>query len=117
VTTLDRASGRAKLTGSTTTTGASDAQFAAILMGADPYKIGQIHWHATDVEGFLRKIGVSVDEYKEQFLQYLADLRAGKAQPEYLYKPHRKIDFYLALPDRVKWYKGEQAQKVSYFKR
>jgi len=91
----------------------SDAQFAAILMGADPYKIGQIHWHATDVEGFLRKIGVPVDEYKEQFLQYLADLRAGKAQPEYLYKPHRKIDFYLALPDRVKWYKGEKAQIVS----
>ncbi|BDC17246.1 CoB--CoM heterodisulfide reductase iron-sulfur subunit B family protein [Acidianus sp. HS-5] len=88
----------------------ADAQFAAIAMGADPYKIAQIHWHATDVEGFLRKIGVPVDDYKEKFIQYLADLREGKAEPEYLYKPHRKIDFYLSVPERVKWYKGESSQ-------
>ncbi|BCU66679.1 heterodisulfide reductase subunit B [Sulfolobales archaeon HS-7] len=81
----------------------ADAQFAALAMGADPYKIGQIHWHATDVEGFLRKIGVPIQEYKEQFIQYLQDIKEGKAETEFLYKPHRKIDFYLALPDRVQY--------------
>ena len=47
----------------------ADAQFAALAMGADPYIIAQIHWHATDVEGFLKKIGVPVDDYKEKFVQ------------------------------------------------
>lgn len=85
----------------------ADAQFAALAMGADPYIIAQIHWHATDVEGFLRRIGVPVDDYKEKFVQYLQDLREGNAEPQYLYPKHRKIDFYLSLPDRVKWYKKE----------
>ncbi|BBD71988.1 heterodisulfide reductase subunit B [Sulfodiicoccus acidiphilus] len=91
----------------------ADAQFVALAMGADPYTIGQIHWHATDVEGFLRKVGVPVDEYKEKFNQYLQDLKEGKADPNYLYRPHRKIDYYLALPDRVKWLKGGKQEGSS----
>jgi heterodisulfide reductase subunit B len=58
------------------------------------------------VEGFLRGIGVPVNEYKEKFNQYLQDLKEGKAESKYLYKPHRKIDYYLTLPDRVQWLKG-----------
>ncbi|MCK5574478.1 MAG: hypothetical protein KAI28_01635, partial [Sphingomonadales bacterium] len=39
----------------------SDVQFAAVACGADPFKIAQLHWHASPVEDLLVKMGIDVD--------------------------------------------------------
>jgi len=36
----------------------SDAQFAALAMGAHPYKICQLHWHGVDNKPLLDKMGI-----------------------------------------------------------
>jgi len=36
----------------------SDAQFAALAMGAHPYKICQLHWHGVDMKPLLEKMGI-----------------------------------------------------------
>jgi len=36
----------------------SEAQFAALAMGAHPYKVCQLHWHKTDYEPLLEKMGI-----------------------------------------------------------
>ena len=38
----------------------ADCQFAALVCGADPYKIVQTHWHASPIEGLLEKLGIGV---------------------------------------------------------
>ena len=36
----------------------SDAQFAALAMGAHPYKICQLHWHGVDMRPLLEMMGI-----------------------------------------------------------
>ena len=36
----------------------SDAQFAALAMGAHPYKVCQLHWHGVDKKPLMEKMGI-----------------------------------------------------------
>ncbi len=39
----------------------SEAQFAALAMGAHPFRVAQLHWHSTDYTGLLEKMGIDVE--------------------------------------------------------
>lgn len=63
----------------------ADIQFAALACGADPFKIVQLQWHASPCEEVVEKMGISWDEAKKRFMEYLEQVKAGKI--EYLYDP------------------------------
>jgi len=67
----------------------ADCQFAAIACGAHPFKIAQLHWHASPVEKLMNKIGIDWDKAKAEFESYLKDVEAGKV--ETLYDPKLMI--------------------------
>ncbi len=67
----------------------ADCQFAAIACGADPYKIVQLHWHASAFEGLLEKIGIDWQKSKSEFEAYLEEVKQGKG--ERLYDPRLRI--------------------------
>ncbi len=67
----------------------ADCQFAALLCGADPYKIVQLHWHASPFETLLEKLGVDWRKAKAEFEAYLSEVEAGRI--ETLYDPARAI--------------------------
>ena len=67
----------------------ADCQLAAVLCGAHPYKIAQLHWHASAFEPLLEKLGIDWREAKFEFEAYLADVEAG--HHETLYDPRRAI--------------------------
>ncbi len=67
----------------------ADIQFAALAMGAHPYKIVQSHWHASATEKLLEKMGIDWLAKKAEFEAYLTDVEAGKQ--ENLYDPRRMI--------------------------
>jgi len=67
----------------------ADCQFAALLCGAHPYKIVQLHWHASPVEGLMEKLGIDWQKAKTEFEEYLKHVQAGKA--EHLYDPRLAI--------------------------
>jgi len=67
----------------------ADCQFAALLCGADPYKIVQLHWHASPFETLLEKLGVDWQKAKAEFETYLGEVEAGRI--ETLYDPARAI--------------------------
>ncbi len=64
----------------------ADVQFAALLAGADPYKVVQLQWHTAGWEKLLDKIGIDWRTPKAEYERYLEELRAGKA-PDQLYPP------------------------------
>ena len=45
----------------------ADCQLAAVLCGAHPYKIAQLHWHASAFEPLLEKLGIDWREAKFEF--------------------------------------------------
>ena len=67
----------------------ADCQFAALTMGAHPYKLAQLHWHASPFEGLLEKMGIDWEKAKAEFEDYLVDVKAGRI--ETLYDPKRAI--------------------------
>ena len=67
----------------------ADCQMAALLCGAHPYKIVQVHWHASPFEGLLEKIGIDWQARKAEFEAYLEEVAAGKI--ENLYDAKRAI--------------------------
>jgi heterodisulfide reductase subunit B len=67
----------------------ADCQFAALLCGAHPYKIVQLHWHASPVEGLMEKLGIDWRQAKAEFEAYLAQIKTGKA--DQLYDPRLAI--------------------------
>src|SRR5579864_6205611 len=67
----------------------ADCQFAALLCGAHPYKLAQLHWHASPFEGLLEKLGIDWQKAKAEFESYLKDVAAGRI--ETLYDPKRAI--------------------------
>lgn len=60
----------------------SDAQFAALAMGAHPYKICQLHWHTTEYRPLLEKMGIDHEKAWAEFEEELEVLRRG--DKEYL---------------------------------
>ncbi len=67
----------------------ADAQFAALMCGAHPYKIVQSHWHASSTEKLYDKIGLDWQKAKAEFEDYLKKVEAG--EQENLYDPRRMI--------------------------
>ncbi len=60
----------------------SDAQFAALAMGAHPYKVCQLHWHSTDYKPLLEKMGI---DWEAKWAEFEADLkRLESGEIEYL---------------------------------
>ncbi len=51
----------------------SEAQFAALAMGAHPYRVAQLHWHATDYRPLLEKMGI---DHASRWAEFQADLKA-----------------------------------------
>ncbi len=67
----------------------ADCQFAALVCGAHPYKLAQLHWHASPFEGLLEKLGIDWEKAKAEFEVYLKDVAKGHI--ETLYDPKRAI--------------------------
>jgi heterodisulfide reductase subunit B len=74
----------------------ADVQFAALTMGAHPYKVVQVHWHATSVEGLMTKMGIDWKTAKEEFRTYLQALKNGQT-PELLHPAHGEIEKFFAI--------------------
>lgn len=55
----------------------SEAQFAALAMGAHPYKVCQLHWHSTDYRPLLEKMGIDWQEAWAEFERDADKLRRG----------------------------------------
>ena len=58
----------------------SDAQFAALAMGAHPYRIVQLHWHATDYTALLEKMGIDWERAWAEFEEDLKRLERGEIE-------------------------------------
>jgi len=67
----------------------ADAQFAALVCGAHPFKIVQSHWHASPTERLMEKLGIDWEAKKAEFEAYLKEVEAGR--PEHLYDPRLAI--------------------------
>ncbi|MBI1801916.1 MAG: heterodisulfide reductase subunit B, partial [Chloroflexi bacterium] len=55
----------------------SEAQFAALAMGAHPYKVCQLHWHSTDYRPLLTKMGIDWEKAWAEFEEEIESLRRG----------------------------------------
>ena len=58
----------------------SDAQFAALAMGAHPYRVCQLHWHSTEYRPLLEKMGIDHQEAWAEFQDDLEEIRTGKKE-------------------------------------
>jgi len=56
----------------------SEAQFAALAMGAHPYRVCQLHWHAADYKPLLEKMGI---DWRERWREFEDDVARLKANP------------------------------------
>jgi heterodisulfide reductase subunit B len=90
ITTLDKNQWIAKASGSPVELPVlADCQFAALMCGAHPYKIVQMHWHASPMETLMEKVGIDWRAKKAEFEAYLKEVEAGNG--ETLYDPRRMI--------------------------
>jgi len=58
----------------------SDAQFAALAMGAHPYRVCQLHWHSTEYRPLLEKMGIDHEKAWAEFQEDLKELKSGKKE-------------------------------------
>ncbi|MDW8325703.1 MAG: heterodisulfide reductase-related iron-sulfur binding cluster [Anaerolineales bacterium] len=58
----------------------SDAQFAALAMGAHPYRVAQLHWHSTDYRPLLEKMGIDHEKAWAEFQDDLKKLKSGEKE-------------------------------------
>ncbi|KRT74509.1 MAG: hypothetical protein XU13_C0007G0014 [Candidatus Rokubacteria bacterium CSP1-6] len=56
----------------------SEAQFAALAMGAHPYRVCQLHWHSADYHPLLEKMGI---DWRERWREFEDDLERLKKNP------------------------------------
>ena len=54
----------------------SDAQFAALAMGAHPYKVCQLHWHGVDMKPLMEKMGIDHEKAWQEFEEGASRLKA-----------------------------------------
>jgi heterodisulfide reductase subunit B len=60
----------------------SEAQFAALAMGAHPYKVCQLHWHSANYKPMLEKMGI---DWEAAWAEFQADLkRLESGEKKYL---------------------------------
>ncbi len=58
----------------------SEAQFAALAMGAHPYRVCQLHWHSVDYRPLLEKMGIDWQARWAEFQEDIERLRRGDMQ-------------------------------------
>ncbi|HLH69599.1 MAG TPA: heterodisulfide reductase-related iron-sulfur binding cluster [Candidatus Dormibacteraeota bacterium] len=58
----------------------SEAQFAALAMGAHPFKVCQLHWHSANYRPLLEKMGIDWQQAWAEFQQQLDKLENGGQQ-------------------------------------
>jgi len=58
----------------------SEAQFAALAMGAHPYKVCQLHWHNTDYRPLLEKMGIDHEEAWAEFEAEVDAIEEGEKE-------------------------------------
>ncbi len=58
----------------------SEAQFAALAMGAHPYRVCQLHWHSVDYRPLLEKMGIDWQARWAEFQEDIKRLRRGDMQ-------------------------------------
>ncbi|HUZ00332.1 MAG TPA: heterodisulfide reductase-related iron-sulfur binding cluster [Thermomicrobiaceae bacterium] len=58
----------------------SEAQFVALAMGAHPYRVCQLHWHATDYRPLLEKMGIDWEARWHEFEKDLERIQRGEIQ-------------------------------------
>jgi heterodisulfide reductase subunit B1 len=58
----------------------SEAQFAAMAMGAHPYRVCQLHWHNTDNSALLEKMGIDKEARWKEFEGDLERLKSGEIE-------------------------------------
>lgn len=58
----------------------SEAQFAAMAMGAHPYRVCQLHWHNTDNSALLEKMGIDKQARWKEFEGDLERLKSGEIE-------------------------------------
>jgi heterodisulfide reductase subunit B1 len=81
VTTLDKSQFAAKAHGRNVGIPVmSEAQFAALAMGAHPYRVCQLHWHSTDYRPLLEKMGIDWEKAWAEFESDLERLRSGQVE-------------------------------------
>jgi heterodisulfide reductase subunit B len=56
----------------------SEAQFAALAMGAHPYRVCQLHWHSAEYRPLLEKMGI---DWRERWREFEDDLERLKKAP------------------------------------
>jgi heterodisulfide reductase subunit B len=56
----------------------SEAQFCALAMGAHPYRVAQLHWHAADYRPLLEKMGI---DWRERWREFEDDLERLRKTP------------------------------------
>ncbi|HJN73890.1 MAG TPA: heterodisulfide reductase-related iron-sulfur binding cluster [Myxococcota bacterium] len=56
----------------------ADCQFAALAMGAHPYKVCQLHWHGVDPRHALEKMGIDHETAWAEFQEETARIKAGE---------------------------------------
>jgi heterodisulfide reductase subunit B len=66
----------------------SDAQFAALAMGAHPFIVCQVHWHVADWRPLLAKMGIDGERAWAEYTDYVARVKAG-AKPDFIQSPPR----------------------------
>lgn len=55
----------------------SDAQVAALALGAHPFRVVQLHWHSTDWRPLMEKLGIDWQQHWSEFEEDLAAIRSG----------------------------------------
>ncbi len=58
----------------------SEAQFAALAMGAHPFKVCQLHWHSANYRPLLEKMGIDWEAAWAEFQSDVARLERGEQQ-------------------------------------
>ena len=79
VTTLDKSQFAPRAHGKTASIPVmSEAQFAALAMGAHPYRVGQLHWHAAEYRPLLEKMGIDWRERWREFEDDCERIKKGE---------------------------------------
>ncbi len=66
----------------------SDAQFAALAMGAHPFIVCQVHWHVSDWRPLLEKMGIDADKAWDEYQVYVENVKQGM-KPNFIQSPPR----------------------------
>ncbi len=69
----------------------SDSQFAALAMGAHPFKICQLQWHLADWKGLMLKMGIDWETAESDYKDYVQKVKQGITKASMIISPDRKL--------------------------